>query len=149
MPSSEVRERLYARAAATVGALSLLLTCACGSRSPDEQLQTELRTVSSWAATARKVCEDWQGGRVPSGYARQSLPAAQEELQKEGETLAQNSGIPADRRAGAQGQIARLKQMIGQAQAAIEHADGGALAQALQQLTDEAQTLGAQTRGAP
>ena|GEM_PF-6171090 len=133
------------------GALvALLLACAaCGTQSPAEQLQTELRTVASWAATAQKVCADRQAGRVPAGYALKALAAAQDELQTEDETLAQNSNTPTEQRATARAQVAQVKQAVAEAHDAIARADGGALAAALKRLTDAAAALRPEARGTP
>jgi hypothetical protein len=121
--------------------VALFVGAACSTQSPDERLKTELRTVSSWAATVRKVGEDWQGGRVPTGYATKTLEAAQTELQKEDETLAQDADIPAAQRTGAQQQIEKLNDAVGQMRTALARADRLALTQALVQLNAAAQPV--------
>jgi ABC-type proline/glycine betaine transport system substrate-binding protein len=122
-------------------AAALLPAAACSTQTPDERLKTELRTVASWAATVRKVCEDWQGGRVPTGYAAKALEAAQDELQTEAQTLSEDTSIPAQARAAAQGQIEQLAQAVGQAQGAVGRADATAMAQVLGQLDAAARPI--------
>ena len=112
----------------------LFALTACSTETPDERLRTELRTVASWAATVRKVGEDWQGGRVQTGYTMKALEAPQAELQQEGKTIAQDSAMPAAARTSAQQQIEKLRDAVAQMHAAVERADAFAFAQALNEL---------------
>jgi hypothetical protein len=112
----------------------LIVLTACSTQTPDERLKTELRTVASWAATVRKVGEDWQGGRVQTGYTMKALEAAQEELQQEGKTIAQDSALPAAARTSATQQIEKLRDAVAQMHAAVARADTLAFAQALNEL---------------
>jgi hypothetical protein len=50
--------------------------------SPNEQADKLRHTQQSWERTARLTTELWQRGAVPSEYARQTLDAAREELDK-------------------------------------------------------------------
>jgi hypothetical protein len=60
---------------------SLVLLAAC-SGSPSEQARKLHQTQRSWEATARLTKEMLQRGAVPAEYARQTLDAASEELEK-------------------------------------------------------------------
>jgi hypothetical protein len=61
-------------------AISLALIAACGSK--EDQARKLRQTEQSWEATARLTTELRQRGAVPAEYARQTLAAAEQELQK-------------------------------------------------------------------
>ena len=60
---------------------SLVLLAAC-SGSPGEQARKLHQTRQSWEATARLTTELLRRGAVPAEYARQTLDAAGQELEK-------------------------------------------------------------------
>lgn len=60
---------------------SLVLLAAC-SGSPSEQARKLHQTRQSWEATARLATELLRRGAVPAEYARQTLDAAGQELEK-------------------------------------------------------------------
>jgi uncharacterized lipoprotein YbaY len=60
---------------------SLLMLAACKS-SPSEQARELDQTQRSWEATVRLTTMLRQRGALPAEYARQTLDAAQEELEK-------------------------------------------------------------------
>jgi hypothetical protein len=60
---------------------SLVLLAACRA-SPSEQARKLRQTQESWEATARLTTELSQRGAVPAKYARQTLNAAGQELEK-------------------------------------------------------------------
>jgi len=60
---------------------SLVLLAACRG-SPSEQTRKLRQTQQSWEATARLTTELSQSGAVPAKYARQTLDAARQELEK-------------------------------------------------------------------
>jgi hypothetical protein len=61
--------------------MSLLLLAGCGG-SKAEQARKLRQTEQSWEATARLTTELRQRGAVPAEYVRQTLEAAEQELQK-------------------------------------------------------------------
>jgi hypothetical protein len=120
---------------------------ACNSQSPADRLRKELQTVASWAATSRMVGEALQNGKVPSAYAARTFEAAGQNLQEESRTLEKSADIPAAGRADLQAQIARLEQIVRQLKAAAEGKDNAALAQQVEQLTAEEQSLKSSRKG--
>jgi hypothetical protein len=60
---------------------SLVLLAACRN-SPSEEARKLQQTQQSWEATARLTKEMLQRGAVPAEYARQTLDAATQELEK-------------------------------------------------------------------
>jgi hypothetical protein len=67
------------RPALLLGSLVLLAAC---RDSPSEQARKLRQTQQSWEATARLTTEVSQRGAVPAKYARQTLDAARQELEK-------------------------------------------------------------------
>ena len=59
----------------------LLVLVACGG-SPNEQVRKLHETQQSWDETTRLTTELWRSGAVPAIYARQTLEAASQELEK-------------------------------------------------------------------
>jgi hypothetical protein len=64
-----------------IGLYGSLLLAAC-SGSPSDQARKLRQTEESWKATAELTAELRQGGAVPDVYARQTLEATKEELEK-------------------------------------------------------------------
>lgn len=120
--------------------LPLIALAACG-QSPDERLQAEMKTVSSWTATAQMAGEAWTKGFVPDAYARRTLETARENLRETAETLEQVKQIPANQNLQAQTEIGNLRQTMNQMRAAIESGNKSALAQSLNQLIMQKQAL--------
>jgi hypothetical protein len=60
---------------------SLVLLTACRG-SPSEQARKLHQTQQSWETTARLTNELLQRGAVPAKYARQTLDAARQELER-------------------------------------------------------------------
>lgn len=113
---------------------------ACG-QSADEQLQAEIKTVSSWTAAARMAGEAWTKGDVPDAYARRTLETAQDNLKETADALEETEEIPANQKSQAQEQINNLRQTMNKMQAAVESGDKPALAQSLDQLIKQKQVL--------
>jgi predicted translin family RNA/ssDNA-binding protein len=59
----------------------LLVLAACGG-SPSEQARKLHETQQSWEETTRLTTELWRSGAVTDVYARQTLEAASQELEK-------------------------------------------------------------------
>jgi len=127
--------------------LPIITLAACG-QSPDEQLQSEIKTVSSWTATAQMAGEAWAEGDVPDAYARRTLETAQENLQETAETLKTTEEIPANQKSQAEEQINSLRQTLNRMQAAVESDDKQSLAQSLDQLNEQKQALEAFAKSA-
>ena len=124
----------------------LLLALACCTRSPADQLKTELQTVTSWTATARMAAEAWLKGSVPRAYTAQTLLAAEETLHEEARTIqAQQASEP---QASLLARAQSAGQVIGQMRAAVEGDDRQALAQLLKQLEAEEQAVKSLAGGA-
>lgn len=127
--------------------LPIIALAACG-QSPDEQLQAEIKTVSSWTATAQMAGEAWTKGVVPDAYARRTLETAQDNLKTTNETLEKAGEIPADRRMRAREQINNLRQTMNKMQTAVESGDKPALVQSLDRLIKQKQWLETSARSA-
>ena len=120
---------------------------ACSSQSAADKLRKELQTVSSWVSTSHMVGEALQNGKVPNAYAARTLEAAGQNLQEESRTLEKSSDIPAEGRANAQAQIARLQQIIGQLKTSVEGKDTALLSKEMEQLALEEQSLKSSLKG--
>jgi hypothetical protein len=119
----------------------------CGSQSPAEKLNKELKTISSWTATTRMVAEALRSGKVPDAYARRTFEAAQQSLQEESQTLEQAADIPAEKREEARARLNNLQEIISQMKRAGEGKDQTALGQLTERLAVEAQAVKAQAEG--
>jgi len=127
--------------------LPVITLAACG-QSSDEQLRSEIKAASSWAATAQMVAEAWTKGEVPHAYARRTLETAQESLQEASDALKEAEGIPAGRKSQADEQIGNLRQTVRRMQTAAEGGDKESLAQSLDQLDGQKQALEAFAKSA-
>ena len=126
-----------------VCSLSLLFLVFNGcTRTPSDQLKTELQTITSWTATARMVGEEWLKGAVPNAYAAHTLQTAGESLSEAIRTLEEQSPEgAAELRTPLIGQARSLEQLVEQMRADIENRDGNALSQLLKQLEGEEQSI--------
>lgn len=120
--------------------LLLPLFTACSSQSSASELTKELKTVTSWAATAQMVGDAWTRGVVPTAYAKQTLSTAQKKLHKETDTLFKSSTDPTQRRTIIQ-HLQRLESTVSQMSMAVEQGDYIAMAQQLKQLSTQEQTI--------
>ena len=118
-------------------ALTLLTACS----SPSDKLTKELKTISSWAATASLVGEALMKGSVPVAYAKRTLETAEQKLQDESKMLEKSSDIPNDERTRAQVEINRIQGLVGQMRTAIEGKDQAALFQSIGQLMIEERSI--------
>jgi len=118
-------------------ALTLLTACS----SPSDKLTKELKTISSWAATASLVGEALMKGSVPVAYAKRTLETAEQKLQDESKMLEKSSDIPNDERTRAQVEINRIQGLVGQMRTAIEGKDQAALSQSIGQLMIEERSI--------
>jgi len=124
----------------------LALALACCTRSPADQLKTELQTVISWTATARMAGEAWLKGSVPRAYTAQTLLAAEETLQEETRTIQGQQA--SELQASLLGRTQSVDLVVGQMRAAVESGDKQALAQLLKQLEAEEQAVKSLAGGA-
>lgn len=120
--------------------LLLTLLTACSNKSSEDKLANELQTITSWSATAQMVGEAWVRGAVPTVYAKQTLSTAQQELQKETDTLAQLS-IPPTQRPTLLENLQHLDQTVGQMSTAAQQTDRTGMAQEIQKLALEKQKI--------
>jgi hypothetical protein len=127
--------------------LLLLVALTSCTRSPADQLKTELQTIISWAATAQMAGEAWLKGNVPHAYAAQTLRTAEESLQEELKTIEEqpSEASPAQGSSTLQASLAArgrgLVQLIDRMRAAIESRDESTVAQLLKQLEREEQAV--------
>jgi hypothetical protein len=75
--------------------LALLCVAGCGA-SPREQLDAALEPVLSWLATARTLIDHWSAGRVSTRFARTTLQASQQSLERERARLASSPSSLSD-----------------------------------------------------
>ena len=133
-----------------LSSLLLLLALTCCSRTPSDQLKTELQTVTSWTATARMVGETWLRGAVPHAYAKHTLLMAETSLQEATKALEQErQQLPEGAsalHASIVNQSRSTEQLINQMRVTIEKRDGEALFQLLKQLERDEQVIKALAR---
>src|SRR4051812_44840225 len=67
--------------------LCFALTISCRERSSSVELKDEMETVSSWAATAQMVGEEWTRGSIPAAYAQRTLRTTLETFERETESI--------------------------------------------------------------
>jgi hypothetical protein len=111
-----------------------LLTTSCSQKTSAEDMQQELDTLTSWAATAHMVGEAWASNSVPKTYAQQTLKTTREKLQQEIGTLSKAS-IPSLQRQTILKSLEQLQATIGQMSTAVAHKDRTALTTQLKQLS--------------
>lgn len=128
----------------------LVLALAGCTQSPEDQLKTELQTVTSWAATARMASEQLLKGAVPRAYASQTLLAAEETLSEEAQTIqgVKAEGAAAGLQTSLLDRTRAVGQAVGQLRAAVESKDDQKLAQFLEQLKGEEQAVKSLAGGA-
>jgi hypothetical protein len=123
-------------------ALLALLT-GCSYHSPSAQFSADLTTITSWAATAHMVSEEWARQAVPNAYAKQTLQVAREELQTAVATLKQLqlSGASAQQRATLLRHVQRINQLLGQMSKVVEQEKRDAMAPLRRQLATEEKAI--------
>ena len=125
--------------------LLLIILSACSSKySEVDELAKDLKTVTSWAATANMTGDAWIRGNVPTVYAKQALQKAQQEIIKETVTL--DKEVPAQNHRQLLEQLKNLQQTVGQMSTAVEQENRTIVAQQIQQLLIEKQALNALTK---
>ncbi|MDF5719142.1 MAG: hypothetical protein PUP91_01350 [Rhizonema sp. PD37] len=111
--------------------LLTLLNISC-SINPNENLSKELKTVSSWAATAHMVGEASIRGTVPTAYAKETLKKSLEKIQQETEKLSKS---PEAQEEKVLEPLQQLQQIITQMSIAVEQKDNKEIATQLQRLS--------------
>jgi uncharacterized protein Yka (UPF0111/DUF47 family) len=119
--------------------LLLATTTACGTQPSSQDLNKELRTVNSWAATAKMVSLAWLHNRVPEAYTKQTLHKTQETLHQELDTIAKVA--PLKHRDTALQQVTQLEQTVQQMETQVDQQNRTALTQTLQDLSNQVQGL--------
>lgn len=79
--------RLFVR---TVQAAALGICLACSSKSPEEKLLDQAKTVSSWVATLRMTGEQWNANSIPTSFVETTGKAARKELETAAEETAKS-----------------------------------------------------------
>ena len=120
--------------------LFLLALTSC-TRSPADQLKTELQTVTSWTATARMAGEAWLKGTVPHAYAARTLRTAEETLEDEARTIQEQAQDKGELQASLASRVRETGQVIDRMRAAIESRDAQTLDGLLKQLAAGEQTM--------
>jgi hypothetical protein len=119
----------------------LLLFAAC-ARSPSAQLKSDIKTVTSWTATARYVGQSWLKGNVPRAYAVQTLQAAQETLDEEAQAIGEQSTEGNSQiKSSLAGQARGLSQLINLMRAAVDSSDNQTLTQLLKRFDAEDEAM--------
>lgn len=129
------------------GILLLLLTLlnACSSTSSEvDEVTKELKTITSWAATADMTGEAWIRGSVPTAYAKQTLQTAQQEIRKQTTTLNKDASVQNNKQLLAQ--LKSIDQTVGQMSMAVAQENRPVVAQQIQQLLIEKKALSALTK---
>lgn len=122
------------------GLLLLLSTvAACSPKQKASELTKELKTVTSWAATAHMVGDSWLRDTVPTAYAKQTLQRTQKELQKETSSL--EKVAPARDRTKVLEQLQRLGYTVREMTVAVERKDRYIMTQQIQQLSTQEQAF--------
>ena len=117
--------------------LLTLLNISCSSN-PDEELSKELKTVSSWAATAHMVGEASIKGTVPPAYAKETLKKSREKLLEETDKLSKS---PAAQENKVLEPLQQLQKTISQMSAAVEQKDNKKIATQLEHLSKQEKTI--------
>jgi len=98
--------------------LSLTGLYACGPKPACRHIESNSRSMHSWAAVAEMVAREWGRGEVPTSYARHTLQKGGQQIRRAAAKLDQASA-PADPVAQAAraryGQLAALLARIGEA----------------------------------
>ena len=123
--------------------LLLIGLSACGARSSADEVARELKTVSSWAATARMTGEAWANGAVPKAYATRTLREAAQTIHEEIDTIRElsSTSTPDAGSAALLERLQALERAAGQMAMAVEQEDRAALAEQLRQLSAEEQNI--------
>lgn len=117
--------------------LLLTLLTAC-NKSATEELNQELDTTKSWAATAEMVGGAWIRSNVPTAYAQQTLSQAEEKLHTQTTAIAQSTN-PSQRQILQQ--LQQIESTVSQMSTAAKQKDYTAMSQHLKQLSTQEQTL--------
>jgi len=125
---------------------SLLLTSGCGSGSSAGDITEELKTISSWAATAHMIADTWMAGSAPTAYTVQTLFEARRRLQEERSRIESRS-VPAETRGEVVRQLDNLGETMNQMLSAIRKADRKALARQIGQLSAAAEAVASLAKG--
>lgn len=113
------------------GSFLLLILTAYSCQASGKDVEKELKTITSWAATAHMVVEAWMQDSVPRVYAKHTLEKTQHELANEREVIVRQFAQQTPRLPE---QLQRLDQTIHQLAIAVDHKDKQAATQPLQQL---------------
>lgn len=121
--------------------LSTSIACAACGASAQAATGDEIKTVSSWAATAGTACEAWLRQQVPDAYAEQTLQAAAQSLDEENAALTKLE--PSQQRAALITHLQQLSPLLQTMVQALKQRDRAALADDLGMLRAEQQGLAA------
>lgn len=119
--------------------LLLMILSGCSSTSASGKVTKTAQTVKSWTATAHLVGDAWMQGSVPTPYAKKTLQAAEQDLQKQAEMLQKKA--PTQQQMMLLEHLQRSKQIMNQMSSAIEQKDRTQMMQLIQQISTEEQTL--------
>ncbi|BAY78064.1 hypothetical protein NIES25_45340 [Nostoc linckia NIES-25] len=119
--------------------LLIFTVTACSTQPSSKQVANELKTVTSWTATAHMVGNFWLEGKVPHAYAKQTLQTAQKKLQEEIDTLAEVT--PAENRKTVINEVEMLRETVGQMAKTVDQKDRNALTKSIEQLSNQEQAI--------
>lgn len=117
----------------------LLLSALTACSSQHENLAQELKTVSSWTATAQFVGESWLQKTVPTAYATETLEATESELHQEMEKIA--AAASSQSQTQSLEQLRQIESIVNRMVNAIKQEDTGAMAQMTHDLASRQQAI--------
>ena len=109
--------------------LLLSITAACGHRTADQKLISDLDSATSWIATLNLAAESWMGNRVPSAFMDDSIDAAQKSFEAAMQAIDQ-SPASASLRQRARQQIRIAEDAGGELRGAVRRTDARGAARA-------------------
>lgn len=119
--------------------LLIFTTTACSVQPSTKSLIKELKTVTSWAATAHLVADFWLQDNVPNAYAKQTLQTTENNLKQEIKTLAKVT--PEQNRNKILNSVQQLQQTVRDMETAVAQKDRNTLSQKIQQLSAQEQVI--------
>jgi hypothetical protein len=129
---SGARRRVGARV--VVSALALVVA-ATGCQSPQKKVAEQLKAVDSWAATAGLTGQSWLDGTTPAVYARQTLEAATQAMQRSAQTIAQ-APLRADLRSDLAAAVRARQSAVEMMRSGVEAGDRGVVAGQVRRLAE-------------
>ncbi|MDZ8187954.1 MAG: hypothetical protein RMX96_24275 [Nostoc sp. ChiSLP02] len=119
--------------------LLLFTATACSPQPSTQQLANELKTVTSWTATAHKVGDFWLQGSIPQAYAQRTLETAGKKLHEEIDTLVKVA--PPENRNTVIARVQKLTETVEQMAKTVGRQDRNALTREIGELSEREQEI--------